>query len=130
MAAQNDLLRPFKKHAAKRLGNVTMIVERNEKACIVCDTARLHDKGNGSLPAPVGHEVAAGLRELALIGTVGQHGPDLAMPADGALEDDVAAIGRPRREVVASRLVSDLEPLQRRRCLVRQGLRGHTCDSN
>ena len=72
-----------------------MIVDRNEKACAGEDTAYLRCKEIGSLPVPVGHVVAAGLRKLALIGTVGQHSPDLAMPADGALKDDVAAIGRP-----------------------------------
>ena len=49
--------------------------------------------------------------QLLHFGTVGQHGPDLFGAGSAGLEDDVAAIGRPGREVVAAAIMSHLDPL-------------------
>ena len=51
------------------------------------------------------------LRKLLLMRAVGQHHPDLRMPANGSLEHDVAPIRRPRRKIVAARLVGHLQPV-------------------
>src|SRR5271165_893933 len=61
-------------------------------------------------PAPVGHEVAPAFCELLLLGAVGEHGPDLAFAVDGALEDDVAAVGRPGGEIVGAGVMGKLLP--------------------
>src|ERR1035441_7812545 len=48
--------------------------------------------------------------ELMLAGSVGEHGPDFSVAADGALNDDVASVRSPGGEVVASGFVGDLKP--------------------
>src|SRR5579859_1723458 len=45
-----------------------------------------------------------------LFGAVGEHGPDLVVAIDGALEDQVAAVGRPAGEIVAAGVVCELDP--------------------
>jgi hypothetical protein len=48
-----------------------------------------------SLPTPIRHGIVAGLGELMLIRSVGQHGPDLGAAADGSLKHDVAIVRSP-----------------------------------
>src|SRR5277367_1047074 len=50
---------------------------------------------------PVGGFVLAVGGELAGLGAVGEHGPDLARAVAGGLEDDVATVGRPTGAFVA-----------------------------
>src|SRR5882724_2079568 len=62
------------------------------------------------LPAPVGHVIATTGTELLTTCAIGQDGPDLGVPACRAGIDEMASIGRPRREVTASGVVGDLDP--------------------
>src|SRR5208282_1985652 len=63
-----------------------------------------------SFPTPVRHRVVAAEGELVLLGPVRQHRPDLRAVIDFALENNVPPIRRPRREIVAPRLVRGLQP--------------------
>src|SRR5579859_4451846 len=72
-------------------------------------TPRFLDSG-GLLPAPVGHEVIAHVGKLLLLGSVGQHRPDLGVPADFTLEDDMTAVRSPARVIIGARVVGELHP--------------------
>src|SRR5579859_2105468 len=61
-------------------------------------------------PTPVWHKILAGVCQGVLIRTIRKHGPNLSMIADGALKDDVAAVGRPAWEVVCACIVGELNP--------------------
>src|SRR6185437_2885032 len=64
-------------------------------------------------PAPVRHEVLSCAGELVLLCAVHKHRPDLGSAADGALEDNMPVIGRPRGIVVTAGFVCELDPLER-----------------
>src|ERR1017187_8006826 len=63
-----------------------------------------------SLPTPIRHRVVPGMRQLLLLRSIGNHGPDLRVMADFALEHDVPAIRRPRGKGVVTGFVRQLHP--------------------
>src|ERR1700678_499510 len=66
---------------------------------------------NALFPTPIRLRIASGKSQLMELGAVGQHLPDFFFAGAAGLKDYVAAIGRPRREIVASAIVGELNPL-------------------
>src|SRR5579863_6369109 len=68
------------------------------------------------LGRPVGRFIVAFGGELARLGAVGEHAPDLTRTVARGFEDDMATIGRPARALVAAaRVRSEIDDFLRRR---------------
>src|SRR5580693_3435965 len=62
-------------------------------------------------PTPVRLRIASRKSQLMELGAIGEHHPDLFLPRPARLKDDVAAVRRPERKIVAPAIVSKLPPL-------------------
>lgn len=60
---------------------------------------------------PVGGLVVAGIGELVRLGSVGEHGPDLARAATSGFKDNVATVGSPTGSFIAAGIASDFSGL-------------------